>query len=125
MDTLAQIKTIKFNGHKIELSENIKAKPVAKLSKFITVGKNKGQYKLLEGYYFQTEEIRQKWIKKAIQTIKYRLNEKTQKQQRKNEIRSNFINPFKVDEIYYDSWGYDQTNIDFYLITQVKQKSVM
>jgi hypothetical protein len=30
----------------------------------------------------------------------------------------------KVGDLFYSSWGYDQTNIDFYQVTAVKAKSV-
>lgn len=32
---------------------------------------------------------------------------------------------FKIGDIYYDSWGWEQTNIDFYQILEVKAKSVV
>lgn len=31
----------------------------------------------------------------------------------------------KMGDILYSSWGYDQTNIDFYQVTKVMAKSVM
>ena len=31
---------------------------------------------------------------------------------------------FKVDDIFVCSWGYDQTNIDFYKVKKVTDKSV-
>lgn len=31
---------------------------------------------------------------------------------------------FKVGDILYDSWGYEQTNIDWYQITEVKGRSI-
>ena len=31
----------------------------------------------------------------------------------------------KVGDIYYESWGYDQTNIDFHIIVDVKGQSVL
>ena len=34
-------------------------------------------------------------------------------------------NGFKVGDILYDSWGYEQTNIDFYQVIEVKPKSVI
>ncbi len=30
----------------------------------------------------------------------------------------------KIDDIFYDSWGYDQTNIDFYQVVGITDKSV-
>jgi len=32
--------------------------------------------------------------------------------------------PFKVDDIFYDTWGYEQTNVDFYQITRTTEKSI-
>jgi len=32
--------------------------------------------------------------------------------------------PFKVGDILYDSWGYEQTNIDFYQVVDVKDKTI-
>ena len=34
------------------------------------------------------------------------------------------VNPFKVGDVLYSSWGYEQTNVDFYQITRVSEKSV-
>lgn len=39
--------------------------------------------------------------------------------------KKNFENPYKVGQIFYNSWGYDQTNIDFFQIIEVKSKSVV
>ena len=33
-------------------------------------------------------------------------------------------NPVKVNDIFYSSWGYDQTNIDFYMVVDVTKSSV-
>ena len=33
---------------------------------------------------------------------------------RKKKDREEFQNPYKVGDILYSSWGYDQTNINFY-----------
>ena len=33
-------------------------------------------------------------------------------------------NPVKVNDIFYSSWGYDQTNIDFYMVVEVLKSSV-
>ena len=35
-----------------------------------------------------------------------------------------FVNPFKEGDILVSSWGYDQTNVDFYQVTKVLKKSV-
>lgn len=33
-------------------------------------------------------------------------------------------NPVKVNDIFYSSWGYEQTNIDFFQVVKVMKKSV-
>jgi len=38
---------------------------------------------------------------------------------------SNAVHPFKVGQIFYNSWGYDQTNIDFYQVIEIKPKSIV
>lgn len=38
--------------------------------------------------------------------------------------RKAWPNPIKVGEIFHTSWGYDQTNVDFYIVTRVSGKRV-
>jgi hypothetical protein len=42
----------------------------------------------------------------------------------RSEARKNIVNPFKVGDILYNSWGYEQTNIDWYQVVAVKGKTV-
>ena len=46
------------------------------------------------------------------------------RKQIKSDARASMVNPFKLGQIFYDSWGYEQTNIDFYQVVEVKPKSV-
>lgn len=39
-------------------------------------------------------------------------------------VRAAFVNPLKVGDVIYNSWGYEQTNVDFYQIVEVKGKSI-
>lgn len=118
----ATISAIKFDGYKIELTTNIKGQPVARFSKLLTTGKNKGQWKQLEGYYFGNEEKRQDYVRRKIEQIKEQIKDrKAYKEKKQNAISEN---PFKVGEVLYQSWGYDQTNIDFFEIIEVLPKSV-
>jgi hypothetical protein len=34
------------------------------------------------------------------------------------------MNPYKVGDIVTSSWGYDQTNVDFYKVTAVKNSMI-
>lgn len=118
----AKISAIKFDGYKIELSENKQGKPVARLFKFLTVGKNKGQYKLIHGYFFGTEARREEWINEQMSKIKERIKDQIDYKAKKKEATGH--HDFKAGEALYSSWGYDQTNIDFFEIIEVLPKSV-
>jgi hypothetical protein len=72
-------------------------------------------------FRFQNNEQRDKYIKDWLEGLQRRYAEKLRYQ----EARKNFVNNFKVGDIVYDSWGYDQTNIDFYQVIEVKPKSVV
>jgi hypothetical protein len=121
----ARISCVKLPGYKIELTENRHGKPVARLFKLLTAGRNKGEFKVMEGYYFPTEQRREEWIKEKVARINSDIKAKSDKKGLKATIRANMQHGFEVGQIYYDSWGYDQTNIDFYQVIEVKEKSVI
>lgn len=118
----AEITAIKFDGYKIQLLINGKGKHVARLYKYLTVGKNKDTYKLIEGYYFHSEGEREVWVREKISTIKQRVKDETNRRQMKKEAVGN--HSFKCGDVLYQSWGYDQTNINFYQVVEVLPKSV-
>ena len=43
----------------------------------------------------------------------------------KKQAKVKFQNPYKVGDILHHSWGYDQTNCDFYQVVEVKKASVV
>jgi hypothetical protein len=44
--------------------------------------------------------------------------------QKRQEERRNFKHSMKVGDILYSSWGYDQTQCDFFQVTEIGEKSV-
>lgn len=122
LNNSAKISCIKFNGYKIDISVNLKGNPTAKLCKFITVGKNKNQYKIIEHFRFATEDRRKEWITEKMTNIKANIESTENYRKEKKEAISGHT--FKVGEVLYQSWGYDQTNIDFYQIVSIGEKSV-
>jgi hypothetical protein len=40
----------------------------------------------------------------------------------RQEEKKNFVHDYKVGDIFYTSWGYDQTNVDFFEVTKVSGK---
>lgn len=43
----------------------------------------------------------------------------------RQRAKSQYQNPYKVGDILHHSWGYDQTNCDFYQVVEVKKASVV
>lgn len=75
-------------------------------------------------YRFKTAEARQAYVDNfyAMQAQIEARSENRKKA--KAEARKNMVNPFKVGDVLYNSWGYDQTNIDFFQVVEVGPKSV-
>jgi hypothetical protein len=64
-----------------------------------------------------------KWLKEIIEIREEKINYKNSiKNKNKNYKASDF---YKVDDIIYNSWGFDQTNIEFYKIIEIKNKSII
>lgn len=87
-----------------------------------------GREKCEHYYAFNSEERRAFWISQQTETIqKQEAALIARKEERKVEaakIKEAFVNPFKVGDLLYSSWGYDQTNIDFYQVIKAGPKSV-
>jgi len=49
----------------------------------------------------------------------------TEARERKAQARALFQNPYRLGDILHHSWGYDQTNCDFYQVVEVKKASVI
>jgi hypothetical protein len=71
--------------------------------------------------YFRNPEAVAKYIdsqKKQFDSIEAWKNERKEK-------RANFVHSLEVGDILFGSWGYEQTNVDFYQVTEVKGKYVI
>lgn len=122
VETTAVVKAVNFDGYRIEFTEDRQSRPVGKLFKVLTVGKNKGRNKQLQGYYFNTLERREQWAKEQIESIKGRIKDEQQRKERNKQAKES--HNFKLGDILYQSWGYDQTNIDFFQVVDILPKSV-
>jgi hypothetical protein len=68
-------------------------------------------------YYFHSLEQRQDYIDKQIAASQAHLERKAEKQQKRREFRHSL----KVGDILVDSWGYDQTNIDYFQVVRAEE----
>lgn len=71
-------------------------------------------------FRFKTLEEREIYIDKYIN----RLIEHEKTVKNRKEKRLNFSHSLKIGDILYSSWGYDQTNVDFYQVIDVLNKTI-
>lgn len=118
------IKMICIADYQIHFDTNQQGKPVARQVKILTSGINKGTAKRMQGFYFPTEERRMEWVNEQVNNIIKRETANIADWEAKQAVRQNFDHGFVVGDILYDSWGYEQTNVDFYQVIGVGKKTI-
>jgi len=61
-----------------------------------------------------------KWEKNILDRKMFMIKRAEEKKQAKYELLKNI----KIGDLYYSSWGYEQTNVDFYQVTALKGKTI-
>lgn len=74
-------------------------------------------------YRFKTAEQRTKQVEQTFANVQARADYKAQKKAQKAEAMKN--PGVQVGDVFRCSWGYDQTNIDYYQVLSVSGKSAM
>jgi hypothetical protein len=84
------------------------------------------RYKGFGGYYATVHNLEQ--AEAYVVAIKEGIDEKIKAKQdrlaEKAKAREQFVNPYKVGDILYSSWGYEQTNREFYQVVAVGNRSL-
>jgi hypothetical protein len=78
-----------------------------------------GKTKPLMNFYAARRETLENSLNEFKKKKMERIAEKAEEARLREEAKKQG-NPYKVDDLLYDSWGYDQTNIDFYQVVEVK-----
>ena len=71
-------------------------------------------------YCFPSEDKANAFIEKFFQSIKDRKASKEQRKAQAKQDALKLLNQIKVGDIFCNSWGYEQTNVDFFQITNIK-----
>jgi len=69
-------------------------------------------------YYHNTDEM-----EKVISNFKANCESNAKRKQERRKVRAEYIPTSKPGDIFVCSWGYEQTNIDFYLLLEIKNKT--
>jgi hypothetical protein len=75
-------------------------------------------------YSFKTPEKREEYVDKVKKDAKEIWDYKENRKAEKKQVAEELVNPFRVGDVVSNSWGYDQTNVDFYQVVAVGKKSV-
>lgn len=70
-------------------------------------------------YYYPTPERRQEEIDRVVAREKAKAAEKSERA----ESKKAFVPTSAAGDIFVSSWGYEQTNVDFYLLESIKGKT--
>lgn len=78
-------------------------------------------------YRFSTPARAERCVADHVETVRasldYRKKCADEKKAKRAALRAS--DHYQIGDVLYDSWGYDQTNIDWYQVTEVKAKSIV
>jgi hypothetical protein len=81
--------------------------------------------KPLFNYRFRSAERMAEFCMEWIERVERNINAEKARKEQKKLAQQNMKHSFQVGQVLYNSWGYDQTNINFYQIVGVKEKSII
>jgi hypothetical protein len=80
--------------------------------------------KITKAYSFKTTEQRDTWIEQMKALDQRAIDKRAERKAEKAELRAQMTNPYQVGDIFTESWGYDQTNVDAYQVVAVTARTV-
>ena len=75
-------------------------------------------------YLYKTEEGMLKKVISYLELAKSRKKSKEEQKQKRADDRKKLMEEIKPGSILYATWGYEQTNVDFYKVLEVKGTKV-
>jgi hypothetical protein len=81
--------------------------------------------KPLFNYRFRSVERMLEFCNEWIERVERNINAEKARKEQKKLAQQNMKHNFQVGQVLYNSWGWEQTNIDFYEIVEVKAKSIL
>lgn len=75
-------------------------------------------------YRFPTKKDAEAWANQYVSRVDEKINSELERKRENEQKRAEAAKSVKVGDIYYSSWGYDQTNVDFYMVVGKTPKTV-
>lgn len=75
-------------------------------------------------HVFKTKEDRANYVSRYLDGVAHMEKMKRERRFEKSEAAKKFAESLKPGTILYDTWGYDQTQVEFYKVLEVKGNKV-
>jgi hypothetical protein len=82
--------------------------------------------KVISNYVFKTIEEARQWVDKTFANLSANIEsrEREKRQRREADAAVSAADFYKVGDIVLNTWGYEQTNVDFYEVVKVGNKTI-
>lgn len=100
----------------------VKAKDDAERRRYYAVAWKGKARRPLWNFYFKSPEERERKVQNTYDAIKAKQEHKQKRRQEQRNVKAGDY--YAVMDVIENTWGYDQTNVDFYQVIEVKPKSL-
>lgn len=118
-----EITFLNYRVESMEKEENGRTKFIARGFR-ATPKAHHQKEKCVFAHYWFTDEQRQKFVQEFQQRNEAFEARVAEAKKNKSALKKEMKNPYKIGDILYTSWGYEQTNVDFFQVTQLGPKSI-
>lgn len=80
------------------------------------------KFKTIENFVFKTFDEAEKYFNRKIESYTTNINTRIEKKKKDAEVNASDF--YRVDDIICNSWGFEQTNVNFYRVVRVLNRSI-
>lgn len=122
-----QVEKYVLTAHKRDNLGRYPNHPYAVLYERLTPKANYSTSKQIWHYVYKTEEEALNVLNKTYSSIVSNVEKKNQQKEERRKANASIkaSDFYKVGDIVCNSWGYEQTNVDFYQVVEVKNKTIV
>ena len=95
-------------------------KPTVTVSRVLKTGR----VKIVSNYYYATIDRAESFVSNFKENAKDRVEREATRKAEAKAKRDAFKHEIKVGDVLYASWGYDQTNVNYFQVVKTSAKSV-
>lgn len=122
------MKTMQEDGWSVETFDNHEIARKENDGKFWIIirshqARTRGRYAGI-CYSFKDELSRENYFKNWKAERETKIAARNLRLEEKRQARATFVNPYKAGDILHSSWGYDQTNVEFFEVLEARPRAL-